>query len=163
MARKPNSHARAIQALSRSMLRTVSYLARSNFCAARGLDARGREACGSERAVGANVPSPLAGEIGRLRRPVERQLRRLTCPHPARLRVPRRLPQAGEDEACRHAPANFASGSISPGSMPANSPTRRISAVELHRLEERDQPLVVGLVHGEVADRHVELRPDRRA
>ena len=28
--------------------------------------------------------------------------------------------------------------------------------VELHRLEEADEPFVVGLVHGEIADRHVE-------
>ena len=30
-------------------------------------------------------------------------------------------------------------------------------AVELHRLEEADQPFVIGLVHGEIADRHIEL------
>ena len=29
--------------------------------------------------------------------------------------------------------------------------------VEFHRLEEGDEPFVVGLVHGEIADRHVEL------
>ena len=30
-------------------------------------------------------------------------------------------------------------------------------AVEFHRLEEGDQPFVVGLVHGEIVDRHIEL------
>ena len=29
--------------------------------------------------------------------------------------------------------------------------------IEFHRFEESDQPLVIGLVHGEIADRHVEL------
>ena len=29
--------------------------------------------------------------------------------------------------------------------------------IEFHRLEECDQPLVVGLVHGQIADRHIEL------
>ncbi len=46
------------------------------FGAARGLDARGREAGGGERGVGDNFPSLLAGNVGRLRRPVERKLRR---------------------------------------------------------------------------------------
>ncbi len=41
--------------------------------------------------------------------------------------------------------------------MLANSATRRDQRVEFHRLEEADQPLVVGIVHRDVGDRHVQF------
>ena len=44
-----------------------------------------------------------------------------------------------------------------PASMSPNSPTRARQRGEFHRLEERDQLLVVGLVHREIGERHVEL------
>ena len=54
-------------------------------------------------------------------------------------------------------PANRASASISPASAPEYSATRRISELNSIAFRKRDQPLVIGLVDGEVADRHVEL------
>ena len=52
------------------------------------------------------------------------------------------------------APTELRIGSIAPASTPdisADAPGQR---GELHRLEERDQPLVVRLVHGEIVERH---------
>jgi len=59
MATTPMSRARSIQALSRSMLRTVSYLVRSNF-SARAPSTRARaSACGESGEYAAPSPLPL--------------------------------------------------------------------------------------------------------
>ena len=164
-ATMPVSRARSIQALSRSRLRTVSYLLRSNLALRAASVRAAASVCGVETKLplrspaGAGrgaMPPPLSGSV-RLRR---RRLLRGPWPASASGAAPpspgerQRESEASFAPAC---PASRASASIAPGSMLANSATRRISAVEFHRLEEADQPFVVGLVHGEIADRHVEL------
>src|SRR5262249_17772235 len=48
------------------------------------------------------------------------------------------------------------SRSISPGSMSGEPPPRPLRPGKFHRLEESNQALVVGLVHRELRERHLE-------
>ena len=122
--------------------------------------ARRRKACSRERLRRQRTFGFLAfraaGAVGRRRRPVERKLRRRACAVTARgpaafailarggrgyRRGTSRQPRLGRDL-----------GGIDAGKL-GDAPRQ---PVELHRLEEGDEPLVVGLMHGEIADRHVE-------
>ena len=133
-----------------------------------GLHARARERLRRERALRGRFGFRFA-QVGRLRRPGERKLRRgvfssspacrfSRCGRPAgfgqALRVA--LPRARERRKSAGKPrVRLDLAGLDFGELGDAAHQR----VELHRLEEGDQPLVVGLVHGEIADRHVELHP----
>ena len=101
-------------------------------------------------------PLPLAGEGGA---GVLRELRSRGGPHPPRY-ARRPSPQAGEvrDRPICRAPCcvvavGFDVGRIDLGIFGDPAGQRG----EFHRFQERDQLARVGLVHGEFAERHVEL------
>ena len=136
----------ATQAFSRSSVRTISYFERSNL-PSRAASMRGRELRRGVCSVVAR-PGGLRCSLPRLR--AEGWSERAHRP---------RSPFSGSGEAAdrdavarRQLRIRLDLARLDAGLL-RDAPRQR---GELHRLEERDEPLVVRLVHREVVDRHVE-------
>ena len=127
---------------------------------ARGLHARAGERLRREHALRGRFGFRFA-QIGRLRRPGEGELRRRAFSSASARGLSRRgralrvvLPGSRERRKSAGKPrVRLDLARLDVGELGDAAHQR----IELHRLEEGDQPLVVGLVHGEIADRHVEL------
>ena len=128
------------------------------FLRVRDVEPRGGERLRREFAIrGAGSPSPAcggvwegAGLLGATDAPLTGRALRVVLP---RKRERRRT------AAHRELRIRLDLGDVDAGKLGDAARQR----AELHRLEEGDQQLVVGLVHGEIADRHVELDVGRRA
>ena len=155
MATKPFSRARSIQAWSRSRLRTVSYRVRSNFSLRAAARRAAASACGVSGLSGSLPfarPERSAGAAGRSNGSCGAAPVPLTARGPAALAILARGGRGYRRGTSRQPRLGRDLGGIDAGKL-GDAPRQ---PVELHRLEEGDEPLVVGLMHGEIADRHVE-------